>query len=71
MIFARGHALGLCKAPRDNLHCNRCYTNKIELNCPFPDLEGTPNHNIFNIILQNYFNGLWTNCLLVYIKHVY
>ena len=27
-----GHALGLCKALRDNLYCNRRYMNKIELN---------------------------------------
>ena len=27
-----GHDLGLCKAPRDNLYCNRRYINKTELN---------------------------------------
>ena len=26
------NALGLCKAPRDKLYCNRCYINKIQLN---------------------------------------
>ena len=28
-----GHVLGLSNAHRNNLHCNRRYTNKIELYC--------------------------------------
>ena len=32
MISALGLDLGLCKTPRDQLYCNRCYKNEAELN---------------------------------------
>ena len=49
MIFAC-HALGLCKALRDNLYCNRRHINKIEFD--------TADHQILLSRLENSV-GIW------------
>ena len=53
----RGHALGLCKAPRDNLHCKTHYTelNWIELEWA---AQTTTHRNVSE--LKQFFKEQWS-----------